>query len=51
MRFEVKILRKSRQIWKFEGRALVDGQLVAEARLMCALRDLPRPADSPQTGD
>lgn len=48
IRFEVRILRKSRQIWKFEGRALVDGQLVAEAQLMCALRDLPRAPDRPQ---
>jgi 3-hydroxyacyl-[acyl-carrier-protein] dehydratase len=50
LRFEVSILRKSRQIWKFEGRALVDGQVVAEARLMCALRSLSPPTTSPAAG-
>ncbi len=47
LRFEVSILRKSRHIWKFEGRALVDGQRVAEARLMCALQELPKVPDRP----
>ena len=42
LRLEVKILRKSRLLWKFDGRALVDGKLVAEARLMCALRDIEK---------
>jgi len=41
LRFEVQILRKTRQIWKFAGKALVDGQIVAEAQLMCALRAIP----------
>ncbi len=40
---EVEILRKSRLLWKFQGTALVDGQKVAEAELMCALRELSRP--------
>ena len=51
LRFEVSILRKSRQIWKFDGKALVDGQLVAEARLMCALRELPKQPDRPAGAD
>ena len=50
IRFEVGIVRKSRQIWKFAGKALVDGQLVAEAQLMCALRDLPPMPDQPPAG-
>jgi 3-hydroxyacyl-[acyl-carrier-protein] dehydratase len=40
LRLEVDILRKSRLIWKFKGSASVDGQVVAEAQLMCALRDI-----------
>ncbi len=42
LRLEVQILRKARQIWKFAGKALVDGQVVAEAQLMCALRAIPQ---------
>ena len=40
LRLEVDILRKSRLLWKFKGSASVDGQMVAEAQLMCALRDI-----------
>jgi 3-hydroxyacyl-[acyl-carrier-protein] dehydratase len=40
IRLEVEILRTVRSIWKFSGRALVDGELVAEAELMCTLRDI-----------
>lgn len=36
--FHVKILATKRGIWKFAGRAEVDGNLVAEAELMCAAR-------------
>lgn len=41
---EVDILRKSRLVWKFKGTARVDGQIVAEAQLMCALREISRPS-------
>jgi 3-hydroxyacyl-[acyl-carrier-protein] dehydratase len=37
---EVEILRQSRGIWKFQSRALVDGQLVVEAELMCTMRSI-----------
>jgi 3-hydroxyacyl-[acyl-carrier-protein] dehydratase len=40
LRLEAKVLRNMRGIWKFEARALVDGQLACEAELMCTLRDL-----------
>ena len=40
LRLEVDILRKSRMLWKFKGTATVDGQVVAEAQLMCALREI-----------
>ncbi len=38
LRMEVKLLRHSRGIWKFEANALVDGEIVCDAQLMCAAR-------------
>lgn len=40
LRLEVKADRLSRTICKYTGRALVDGQVAAEANLMCAIRSL-----------
>lgn len=40
LRMEVTLLRHSRGVWKFDARALVDGTLVCDARLMCAKRDI-----------
>lgn len=40
LRLEVVADRISRSICKYTGRALVDGQEVAEAKLMCAIRTL-----------
>ena len=40
LKLEVAIQRKSRLLWKFKGTATVDEQVVAEAQLMCALREL-----------
>jgi 3-hydroxyacyl-[acyl-carrier-protein] dehydratase len=40
LRLEVDIVRKSRMLWKFNGTASVDGQVVAQAQLMCALREI-----------
>jgi 3-hydroxyacyl-[acyl-carrier-protein] dehydratase len=40
LRLEARITKSVRGIWKFEARALVDGQLACEAELMCTLRDL-----------
>jgi len=37
---EVEIRRIARSIWKYAGRATVDGQLAAEAELMCTLREI-----------
>ncbi len=37
---EVDALRLGRSISRFDGRALVDGQVVAEAKLMCAIRSV-----------
>ena len=40
LRLEVEITRVSRSIWKYSGRAMVDGQVAAEADLMCTLREI-----------
>lgn len=40
IRFEVKIKRKIRGIWMYEGAALVDGELCCSAELMCAYREI-----------
>jgi 3-hydroxyacyl-[acyl-carrier-protein] dehydratase len=45
LKLEVDIVRKSRMLWKFRGTATVDGQVVAEAQLMCALRELGKPGE------
>jgi len=37
IRFELEGISQKRTIWKFRGKALVDGQLVAEAELMASL--------------
>ncbi|RUO44349.1 3-hydroxyacyl-[acyl-carrier-protein] dehydratase FabZ [Aliidiomarina taiwanensis] len=36
--FHVEFLKERRDIWKFSGRAEVDGELAASAELMCARR-------------
>ncbi len=41
----VSIERQSRLMWKYKGTATVEGQVAAEAELMCALRDLPKKND------
>ena len=38
LRLEVKPVRKGAAIWKMEGRALVDGQVVAEAQFLASLQ-------------
>ena len=45
LRLEVTIDRVARSIWKYSGRATVDGQVSAEAELMCTLREIA-PADA-----
>ena len=44
LRLEVSIVRVARSIWKYSGRASVDGQVTAEAELMCTLREIDPPA-------
>lgn len=41
LRMEVKVLRQMRNIWKFEGVATVDGEVVCDAQLMCAASRFP----------
>ncbi len=40
LRLEVDYVTQKRGIWKFNGRALVDGKLVCSAALMCAEREI-----------
>ncbi len=40
LHLHVEILRNMRGIWKYKAIARVDGDLVAEAELMCAQRDV-----------
>ena len=37
---EVTLERRIKDVWKFKGKALVDGNVVASADLMCAEKDL-----------
>lgn len=40
LHLHVEIMRQMRGIWKYKAEARVDGQVVAEATLMCAKRDV-----------
>ena len=44
LRLEVDITRIARSIWKYAARATVDGQVAAEADLMCTLREIDPPS-------
>ena len=37
---EVEFVKEKRGIWKFNGKALVDGKVVCSAELMCAEREV-----------
>lgn len=39
LRLEVDIVKSMRGVWKFSGKALVDGKVVCSAELMCAERE------------
>ncbi|MCL4184586.1 MAG: 3-hydroxyacyl-ACP dehydratase FabZ [Burkholderiaceae bacterium] len=47
---EVEILRIARSIWKYAGKATVDGQVTAEAELMCTLREIEPANGAPEGG-
>ena len=40
LRLEVEYVKQMRGIWKFNGKALVDGNVVCSAELMCAEREM-----------
>jgi len=44
LRLEATLLREMRGVGKFGARALVDGQVAAEAELLCAYRQIPATA-------
>jgi 3-hydroxyacyl-[acyl-carrier-protein] dehydratase len=46
LRLEVEIVRFAKSMSKFRGVASVDGQVAAEAELMCTLRDVAPPHTS-----
>lgn len=46
LHLEATLLREKSGIGKFAGRATVDGQLVAEAELLCAYRRVPTAQDA-----
>ena len=48
LRLEVEIVRFARSISKFKGVATVDGQVAAEAELMCTLREINPQPESPE---
>jgi 3-hydroxyacyl-[acyl-carrier-protein] dehydratase len=48
LRLEVEITKMRAGVWKYSGRALVDGQLACEAQLMCTLRNI-EPTSSAKT--
>lgn len=37
---KIDVLRVTRGIWKYSGKALVDDQIVAQAELMCTMRNV-----------
>jgi 3-hydroxyacyl-[acyl-carrier-protein] dehydratase len=40
LRLETRVTKRVRGIWKYACRALVDGQLVCEADIMCTVKNL-----------
>jgi 3-hydroxyacyl-[acyl-carrier-protein] dehydratase len=40
LHLHIEIERQMRGIWKYKAEARVDGQIAAEARLMCAKREV-----------
>ena len=48
LRFELKTLKRKSTVVKMQGVATVDGQIVAEAIVMCKLADRPQPEAPPQ---
>jgi len=40
LQLEVEFVKQMRGIWKFKGKALVDGKVVCSADLMCAEREV-----------
>ena len=40
MRIEVEVVKSMRGVWKFNGKALVEGKVVCSAELMCAEREV-----------
>lgn len=48
LRIEMTMMKRKATVAKMEGKALVDGQVVAEATLMCKLADKPERKPAPE---
>lgn len=48
LRMELKTLKRKATVVKMQGTATVDGQVVAEAVVMCKVVDLPSKGEAPQ---
>ncbi len=42
LKLEVKLVKNKRNMWKFSGRATVDGELVVSADIMCVDQEMPK---------
>jgi 3-hydroxyacyl-[acyl-carrier-protein] dehydratase len=49
LRLEMTVLKRKASVAKMAGRATVDGQLVAEAEVMCKLADKEEKKEKPET--
>ena len=42
LKLEVKLVKSKRNMWKFSGKATVDGELVVSADIMCVDQEMPK---------
>ncbi|MBE9533076.1 MAG: 3-hydroxyacyl-ACP dehydratase FabZ [Proteobacteria bacterium] len=42
LKLEVKLVKNKRNMWKFSGKATVDGELVVSADIMCVDQEMPK---------
>ncbi|NQY25977.1 MAG: 3-hydroxyacyl-ACP dehydratase FabZ [Piscirickettsiaceae bacterium] len=42
LQLEVKLIKNKRNMWKFSGRATVDGELIVSADIMCVEQDMSK---------
>jgi len=42
LKLEVKLIKNKRNMWKFSGKASVDGELVVSADILCVHQEMPK---------